>query len=141
MEEKGKLLFESEWKEVPLRVFENGVETYFLSTAGYFGSKRKVDFRNVDTISAIYPFEWRKEDVLFNSGIQIETTDNRIAIISFNEHKEDEVMGSLKKLLGKGWRKTYKKKEHLEKYKSPGKMGQVGIHHSWTYKGIFKGWG
>ncbi len=140
MSEKGEILFEKKWIDRPLKIYQNGIETDYISSAGYFGSKTIREFKNVNEFTDIYSFEWKTKGISFNSGIQLETADRKIAIISFNECKKEIIMPLIDKLFGNIWDNIYHKNEILEKFKSPGKIGQVGVHHLWQYNGNIKGW-
>lgn len=140
-----------------------GIKTIFHFSKGGFSRRCKLLFKSWDLISDIFPWELtlfrekkfvntgiqiEKIDEVINKignlpiyrGIQIETTDNALCTISFNSHEEEKIINILKNIYRIKWNKIYHKDRILSKFKAPGEIGQILIHHRWKYYGFWRGW-
>ena len=156
MEDKGKLLYDSVWSNIRVKVYEYGIEGTYFSSTGLL-SYSKIIFRSIYEFDAIYYWElktpplelfksWKIttkviESLTYEEGLQLETYNKEILLIYFGDHKKEKIMPAIHKVFGKKWEIIFKEDEPLRLYRHPGKIGQIGIHHNWEYRGKFKGWG
>ena len=138
MIEKGDLLHKELLAQLPLKIYKNGIEGYFIYSQGWRTRSKKY-FRTIDDFIAIYSWHWDSFGVNTNYGFQLETK-KEVFIISSKEHNIKKIEPLLKRIFKDKWKKIYMENNMLNNYKSPGKIGQVGIHHSWKYYGFWKGW-
>ena len=161
-EDRGKLLYKKKYEEPMIRVFEKGIFGPFNNRSSFNAfNQPTLKFKKVEDFEAIYPYFWLPEylvkkiqlnpDFKFDIGIldrkletyglQLETKSKEILMINFSAHDKKKILPSLKKIFGDSWDIIFNENELLSKSRRPGKIGQVGIHHRWKYRGFLKRWG